>query len=71
MSRWRVIAPISSAAIGLAQIRKPFDAVQIDHVVGQHVAHVQHRHQRLATGEQLGVSSRRSRPTASSTVCGS
>ena len=39
----------------LAQVRERSDLVQIDHMVGQHVTHVQHRHQRLPAGENLGV----------------
>ena len=31
------------------------DQVQIDHVVRQHKTHVEHRHERLSAGKQLGV----------------
>jgi len=31
------------------------DAVEIDDMVGQHITHRQHRHQRLPTGQQLGI----------------
>ena len=31
------------------------DTVQVDHMVGHRVAHVEHRHQRLTSGQQLGV----------------
>ena len=39
----------------LANMRQRIDAIQIDQVVWQHQPHVEHGHQRLATGEQLGV----------------
>ena len=33
----------------------PSTQVEVDDVVGQHEAHVEHRHQRLAAGQKLGV----------------
>ncbi len=55
MSRWRVMAPISSAPFDFADVAKAVDPVEIDDMVGLHEAHVQHRHQRLAAGQKLGV----------------
>ena len=55
MSRWRVIAPISSAPLLLADVAQAVDPVEIDDVIGQHVAHIEHRHQRLPAGEQFGI----------------
>ena len=42
-------------ALGLADVGQSFHAVEIDDVVGQHEPHVEHGHQRLAAGEQLGI----------------
>ncbi len=42
-------------AVRFTDICKALDAVQIDYVIRQHEAHVEHRHQRLSTGKQLGV----------------
>ena len=55
MSRWRVMAPISSAPLLLADVAQAVDPIEIDDVVGQHEAHVEHRHERLPAGQQLGV----------------
>ena len=41
--------------IDLADIRQALYTVEIDEVIRQHIAHVEHWHQRLAAGEQLGV----------------
>ncbi len=54
-SRWRVIAPTSIAVGGVADIGQALDPVEVDDVVGLHEAEVEHRHQRLAAGQQLGV----------------
>ena len=42
-------------AVRLADIGQPFDPVEIDDVVGLHEAEIEHRHQRLPAGQQLGV----------------
>ena len=42
-------------AVLLADIAQAVDPVEVDDVVGQHVTHVEHGHQRLPAGEQLGV----------------
>ena len=42
-------------AVAVADVAQALDPVEIDDVVGQHVAHVEHRHQRLPAGEQFGV----------------
>ena len=42
-------------AIVLADVAQAVDPIEIDDMVGQHVAHVEHRHQRLPAGEQFGV----------------
>ena len=42
-------------AVVLADVGQAIDAVEIDDMVRQHEAHVEHRHQRLPAGEQLGV----------------
>ena len=42
-------------ALGLTNVGEAFDAIEVDDVVGQHEAHVQHGHQRLTTRQQLGV----------------
>ena len=42
-------------AAGLLDAGHALDPVEVDDVVGQHEAHVEHRHQRLAAGQQLGV----------------
>ena len=42
-------------AVLLADVAQAVDAIEIDDVVGQHVAHIEHRHQRLAAGQQFGV----------------
>jgi len=39
----------------LADIGEPIDAVEVDNVVGEHETHVEHGHQRLPAGEELGV----------------
>ena len=49
------MAPISSAPSRLADVGQALDPVEIDDVVGQHEPHVEHRHQRLPAGQQLGV----------------
>ncbi len=41
--------------VALADVAQPVDAVEIDDMVGQHVTHSEHRHQRLAAGEHFGV----------------
>ena len=48
-------SPDLQRAILLADIAQAVDAVEIDHVIGQHVAHIEHRHQRLAAGQQFGI----------------
>ena len=55
MSRCRVMAPMSSAPSLFADMAQALDPVEVDDMIRQHVAHVEHRHQRLAAGEQLGV----------------
>jgi hypothetical protein len=42
-------------AVALLDIGEALDPVQVDDVIRQDEAHVEHRHQRLAAGEQLGV----------------
>ncbi len=42
-------------AVVLADVAQAVDPVEIDDMVGQHVAHVEHRHQRLPAGEQFGI----------------
>ena len=42
-------------AVALADVAQALDPIEVDDVVGQHIAHVQHRHERLPAGEQLGV----------------
>ena len=41
--------------LAVADVAQAVDPIEIDDVVGQHVAHIEHRHQRLAAGEQFGV----------------
>ena len=57
--------------VAVADIGEALDPVEIDDVVRQHEAHVEHRHQRLAAGQKLGVVERPSSSTASATVLGS
>src|ERR1700719_959533 len=47
------------AVRSLADIGEPLDPVEIDDVVGLDVTEIQHRHQRLPAGQQLGVFKRR------------
>ena len=42
-------------AVAVADMAQALDPVEIDDMIRQHKAHVEHRHQRLAAGEQLGV----------------
>ena len=42
-------------AVGFADVGQALHAVEIDDVIGLHEAEVEHRHQRLAAREQLGV----------------
>ena len=42
-------------AVVLADVVQAVDTIEVDDVIGQHVAHIEHRHQRLAAGEQFGV----------------
>ena len=42
-------------AAGLPDAGHALDPVEVDDMVGQHEAHVEHRHQRLAAGQELGV----------------
>src|SRR4029079_1444823 len=42
-------------AAGFLDAGHALDEVQVDDVVGQHEAHVEHRHQRLAAGQKLGI----------------
>ena len=39
----------------LADVGEPLDEVEVDDVIGQHEAHVEHGHQRLSAGKQLGI----------------
>jgi len=39
----------------VADVAQTIDAIEIDQMVGQHVAHIEHRHQRLAAGKQFRV----------------
>ena len=54
-SRWRVIAPISSALPVLADVGQALHPIEIDNMIGQHEAHVEHGHQRLPAGQQLCI----------------
>ena len=42
-------------AILLADVAQAVNPIEVNDVIGQHVTHVEHRHQRLPAGEQLGV----------------
>ena len=39
----------------LPDVGQAVHAIEVDHVVRQHEAHVEHRHERLAARKQLGV----------------
>ena len=47
--------PDLERALAFADEAQILDPVEIDDMIRQHVAHVQHRHQRLPAGEQFGV----------------
>ena len=47
--------PDVERALRVADVGEALDAIEIDDVIGQHEAHVEHRHQRLAAGKELGV----------------
>ena len=49
------MAPTSSAPPLSRIYESALDLVQIDDMVGQHETHVEHGHQRLPAGQQLGV----------------
>ena len=54
-SAWRVIAPIPMRSLGHGNAGHPGHSVEIDEMIRRDDAHVEHRHQRLAAGEQLRV----------------
>src|SRR5580693_7630822 len=53
--RLRVCRWPTCRTVAFADMAQTVDPVEVDHMIRQHEAHVEHRHQRLAAGEQLGV----------------
>ena len=46
----------------LADIGQALDPVEVDDVVGLHVAEIEHRHQRLPAGQEFGIVELRQQP---------
>ncbi len=42
-------------AVLLADVAQAVDPIEVDDVIGQHITHVEHGHERLPAGQQLGV----------------